>query len=157
MIMRLALDLPEEESSTAIARHLSRSLLEHLDVAPEDVDDLEYVVGELSTNAVRHAGDVSYTLELEFYASCAVVTVRDRGRGFSFAGVPPPGTIRVDPDGRERSGGWGLLLVQRLADQVQCFRTDPHGTTVRAEKTLHYRSGAAERMAQRIEQAAGAA
>ena len=138
MILRLSLDLPEDESLTGMVRHLSRTVLGSLHVSPKDIDDLEYVIGELSTNAVRHADDLTYSIELELHPDKAIVTVIDRGKGFSFSNVPPPGTLRVDESGAERMGGWGLPLVQMLADQVEFLRTDPHGTTVRAEKTLHY-------------------
>jgi anti-sigma regulatory factor (Ser/Thr protein kinase) len=138
MILRLSLDLPEDESLTGMVRHLSRTVLGEMHVNHKDIDDLEYVIGELSTNAVRHAEDLSYSIELELHPDRAVVTVVDRGRGFSFANVPPPGTARIDESGGERIGGWGLPLVQMLADRVEFFRTDPHGTTVRAEKSLNY-------------------
>jgi anti-sigma regulatory factor (Ser/Thr protein kinase) len=143
MILRLSLDLPEDESLTGMVRHLSRTVLEGLHVSSKDIDDLEYVIGELSTNAVRHADDLSYSIELELYPERAVVTVIDKGRGFSFANVPAPGTLRTDESGTERIGGWGLPLVQMLADRVEFRRTDPHGTTVRAEKILRYEGGKA--------------
>lgn len=138
MILRLSLDLPEDESLTSMVRHLSRSVLDTFHVSKKDIDDLEYVIGELSTNAVRHGEDLSYTIDLELHPDRAVVTVVDKGKGFSFANVPLPGTARVDESGGERIGGWGLPLVRMLADKVEFFRTDPHGTTVRAEKILHY-------------------
>ncbi len=147
MICHLSLDLPEQEPSTPLARHLTRALLDGLGVDPRNADDLEHVVGELASNAVRHAGDAIYTLDLEFYPDRAVVTVTDRGRGFPFAAVPatsslslpPPGSPRPDEaggPGAVRFGGWGLPLVEALADRLQFFRTDPHGATVRAEKAL---------------------
>lgn len=138
MILRLSLDLPEDESLTGMVRHLSRTVLGTLRVSPKDIDDLEYVIGELSTNAVRHAEDHSYSINLEVYPDKAVVTVTDRGKGFLFSDVGSPGTVRIDESGAERIGGWGLPLVQMLADQVEFLRTEPHGTTVRAEKILRY-------------------
>ncbi|MES2460224.1 MAG: ATP-binding protein [Armatimonadota bacterium] len=138
MILRLSLDLPEDESLTGMVRHLSRTVLESMHVSPKDIDDLEYVIGELSTNAVRHAHDLTYSIELELHPDRAVVIVTDKGKGFSFANVPPPGTMRVDESGGERMGGWGLPLVQMLADRVEFLPTSPHGTTVRAEKILRF-------------------
>ena len=138
MILKLSLDLPEDESLTGMVRHLSRTVLENFHVSEKDIDDLEYVIGELSTNAVRHAEDLTYSIELELHQDRAIVTVSDKGKGFSFANVPAPGTLRVDEGGTERIGGWGLPLVQMLSDQVEFRQTDPHGTTVRAEKILRY-------------------
>ncbi|MBC8104610.1 MAG: ATP-binding protein [Cytophagales bacterium] len=138
MILRLSLDLPEDESLTVMVRHLSRTLLETLHVASQDIDDLEYVIGELTANAVRHSGDDFYTIGLDLYKDKAVVTVTDRGKGFLFEDLPLPGSSRPDEHGEERFGGWGLPLVQKLADRVEFFRTEPQGTTVRAEKQLRY-------------------
>ena len=151
MILRLSLDLPEDAAYLSITRHLSRSLLEHLRVIEEDIGDVEFVVNELATNVLRHAPDHGYRVEVEYHADQAVITVVDSGPGFSFADVLPPGTPRPEIGGGQRLGGWGLPLVQMFADRVQFFRTDPHGTTVRAEKALHYLDRAAANTAARLE------
>ncbi len=40
--------------------------------------------------------------------------------------------------GGERLGGFVLPLLEMMADQLDFCRTDPQGTTVRAEKLLRY-------------------
>lgn len=140
MLFRLSLELPEDDAHIAIARLVARNLLEHLRVDPQDIDDIEVVIGELATNAVRHSKDVRYRADLEFHSDHVIVTVSDNGSGFVPEEIPPPGTLREDAHGDLRFGGFGLPLVRSLADRVQFLPGEPQGTTVRAEKWLRYRN-----------------
>ena len=52
---------------------------------------------------------------------------------------------RPDFGGGERFGGGGLTLLEGLLDKSDYTATEPHGTTVRVEKKLHYETkGAAD-------------
>ena len=78
----------------------------------EVLGDVELLVSELATNSVRHAGcDEGVELEIEADVTDACVRVRlcDHGRGFeSHAPQPPP---------RGATGGYGLVLLDRLSDR----------------------------------------
>jgi anti-sigma regulatory factor (Ser/Thr protein kinase) len=81
-------------------------------IAPEfaryDVDTLRLLVSEVVTNAVRHGGS-SRPVEVHATWNSEVrVEVSDQGEGFTPA--PRQGALD-DP------GGFGLLLVGRLADR----------------------------------------
>ena len=142
MILKLALNLPEDGTYVRIVRRLCRTLLDELGADRGDGEDLEILIGELCTNVVRHAGDHDgrYQIALEFYADHADLTVIDTGQGFAFKDVPEAGTLRPDTFGKsgERFGGYGMGLVRALADKLEFRRTDPHGTTVHARVDLHY-------------------
>ncbi len=142
MILNVSLDLPSDGSYLRIARHVGRTLLEDMGVVADDIDDIEFVVGELCSNVIRHAQttDGRFHITLEYFAEKVVVTVQDQGVGFSFKDVPAVGTVRPDRDGGERIGGFGLDLVRHLADRLEFMRSDHVGTTVVAEKRLHYNS-----------------
>jgi anti-sigma regulatory factor (Ser/Thr protein kinase) len=77
-------------------------------VGPPLLDDLRLLVSELVTNAVVHgAPGEAEPIDLEVTTDGPVrVDVVDRGAGFA------PGPRRSDP-----LGGWGLVLVERLADR----------------------------------------
>lgn len=79
-------------------------------------------------------------MTLEYHSDFVTVTVKDQGVGFSFADVPPAGTARADFGGGKRLGGFGMQMIHSLSDNLVFHRTDPHGTTVCAEKKLYYRS-----------------
>ena len=140
MILRLSLDLPEDATYVRTTRLLSRTLLEDLKVNKHDIDDVETIVAELCTNVVRHARskETHFLISLEYYKPRVVITVTDAGEGFTPKDVAPAGTIRADFEGGERMGGWGLSLVEGLTDKLNFTATAPRGTTVRAEKNLHY-------------------
>lgn len=158
MILRLSLDLPEDGEFVRITRVLGRTLLEHLRVVQSDIADLELLVGELCTNVIRHADTTNgrFRVLLEYHAGHVELVVEDTGQGFSFKEVPKSGTPRPDTImGGERIGGFGMGLIQALADKLEFRRTDPHGTTVRAEVELHYDTPEAARKAETMEQGEG--
>lgn len=157
MILRLALELPEDLEYIKITRILGRALLEHLEVEPADTDDVEILVGELCANVIRHAQnhDDHYHVALEYFSDHVSIMVQDRGPGFSFKDVPVAGTSRADFGGGERIGGYGMTLIQSLSDRLEFRRTDPHGTTVCAEKSLHYCTSKAAAAAERLNRAEG--
>ncbi len=73
--------------------------------------DVLLVVTELVTNAVRHAGvraGQSLRVELQLLSRCVRVEVLDAGAGFARPSAPFP---------KEDSGGWGLFLVDQVADR----------------------------------------
>lgn len=153
MILRLTLDLPEDTAYVSMTRHLSRSALEFLQVTERTIDDIEFVIGELCGNVIMHAESLEgrFVVVLEYFAERVVVTVEDKGQGFSFADVPPPGTPRPGPDGQERIGGFGLPIVEKLADRLEFERVDPQGMKVQAEKRLDFQSAEAREEAADIE------
>jgi anti-sigma regulatory factor (Ser/Thr protein kinase) len=75
------------------------------------LDDIRLLVSELVTNAVRHAGGPpggEVALDVSIDAPSVRVEVADPGGGFS----PQP-----RDDEMSRPGGWGLYLVDRIADR----------------------------------------
>jgi serine/threonine-protein kinase RsbW len=141
MILKLSLDLPDDLAFVHTARLLSRTLLHDIAVITPDIDDVETIMSELCTNVVRHAHtDRRYSVVLEYYQPKVVITVTDTGTGFDPAHIRPVGTLRPDFGGKTRLGGFGMMILDGLSDRLDITETDPHGTTVRAEKNLHYLS-----------------
>jgi len=159
MILRLMLELPEDLAYIRITRILGRALLEHLQAEQRDIADVETLVGELCSNVLRHAQshDGRFQVALEYHSDYVSIIVEDRGAGFSFQDVPPAGTPRADFGGGQRLGGFGMQLIHGLSDRLEFHRTDPHGTTVCAEKKLHYRSEHAAAAAVKLNASGGKA
>jgi anti-sigma regulatory factor (Ser/Thr protein kinase) len=103
----LALTLAPVPDSVPAARHWLDGLAAHLD--EYQLDNLRLLVSEVVSNSVRHgdgAGPIDLRITIE--RSGVRVEVEDPGPGFR----PPP---EIGPvEGNE---GWGLLLVERLADR----------------------------------------
>lgn len=143
MKVMFALDVPEEHSYIVMVRRVARALLEHHLVDAENINDVETVLGELCSNVTRHARSEAgcYRVTLEHHQDhqhqdYLVLVVADQGSGFDPSQVPPVGEPREDVDGMPRYGGFGLHLVQTLADHVEIKPSQPKGTTVRTEKRL---------------------
>ena len=160
MILKVSLDLPGDGTYLRIARRVGHTLLEDMGVTDQDIADIEFIVGELCTNVVRHAqtlNDGRFIVMLEYHADKVVVVVEDKGVGLPFKDVREVGSARLDLDGSERLGGFGLELVRKMADQIEFQRSDPHGTTVMAEKSLHYNTALDAEEAERLDQSRGGA
>jgi anti-sigma regulatory factor (Ser/Thr protein kinase) len=85
-------------------------------IAPELMDDVRLLVSELVTNSVRHSDIVAsehVQLDVAVDSSRIRVEVWDSGIGFE----PHPRR-----PGQSKDGGWGLYLVDRLADRWGVFR-----------------------------------
>jgi anti-sigma regulatory factor (Ser/Thr protein kinase) len=96
------------EAGTAL-RQAVRSLEVFLE--PDQADEVELLVTELATNGVKHAssGDSDrITLDAVVDEDGLHVAVSDRGEGFT----PKPRAA-----GRTEPGGWGLMLVDGIADR----------------------------------------
>ena len=158
MILKVSLDLPGDGTYLRIARRVGHTLLEDMGVVDQDIADIEFIVGELCTNVVRHAQALEngrFLVMLEYHADKVVIVVEDKGIGLPFKDVREAGSPRLDRDGSERLGGFGLNLVRQMADHIEFRRSDPHGTTVFAEKALHYKSDAEAQDAERLDHSAG--
>ncbi len=158
MILKVSLDLPGDGTYLRIARRVGHTLLEDMGVVDRDIADIEFIVGELCSNVVRHAqtlDDGRFMVILEYHADKVVVVVEDKGVGLPFKDVREVGSARLDLDGSERLGGFGLELVRKMADQIEFQRSDPQGTTVTAEKALHYNTPRDAQEAERLDQSQG--
>jgi serine/threonine-protein kinase RsbW len=80
-------------------------------------DQVLLLVTELVTNAVRHAEigpEQMLRVELRFLPDRVRVKVFDPGTGFTRTPAPSRG---------DESGGWGLFLVDQIADRWGVWRT----------------------------------
>jgi anti-sigma regulatory factor (Ser/Thr protein kinase) len=104
--MRIARRLRARPEAAGEARELVREL----DVTPRQGTDATLLLSEVVTNSVRHAGlgdDDAIEVVLE-HSDVLRVEVRDAGGGFEVTDPEP------DP---ARPSGWGLYLVEQLADR----------------------------------------
>jgi anti-sigma regulatory factor (Ser/Thr protein kinase) len=104
----LRLEISGEARAVTAARRTVAGLDAYLEA--ESTEAVLLLVSELVTNAIVHGGaDPTSALALELSVSPQTirVEVRDPGDGVSLEPVN-------DPD---REGGWGLVLLERLADR----------------------------------------
>lgn len=117
------LELPAHPWIVGTARDATRELGGSLDA--ETLERLQLVVSELVTNALRHSGMAAWDtirLWVAVVGDSVLVEVTDTGSGFRAPSPPSPRGI---------TGGFGLFLVDRLADRWGVSTED--GTRVWAE------------------------
>ena len=106
---QLTVSVPASAEAGGALRRAIRSLDRWL--GPQTAEDVELLVTELATNGVKHARTVDgnrIMLDARVEPGCLRVEVRDGGHGFKHV---PRHADRLEP------GGWGLMLVDDLADR----------------------------------------
>jgi serine/threonine-protein kinase RsbW len=131
----LTLDLPDQAPSVPLCRRTLRFVLAELGVADERLADIELAVSEATTNVVRHAyasPGHPYRMRVELYHHCARLVIEDDGRGFAPRGHP----AAVPDPNPDQSGGWGLWLIEQLADSVALTSVPGQGSRLVADFSL---------------------
>ena len=94
---------------------------------PPQVDDLVFIVNEVTTNAIRHGAGYGHVLVWrEGQRLLCEVTDPGEAKGDMFGAIPP------DPDSEH---GHGLWVARQLCDLLE-IRTRQPGTTVRIHMRL---------------------
>src|SRR5690349_2661887 len=113
----LELDLAAEVDSVAVARERTRAaLVGQPDLEPVCQDDLELLVSELVSNALKHGHPEPFSLCVSRDASVVRLCVTNPGRAFSPSAERPR-------DG----GGFGFMMVRALCSR---WGVDPSGREV---------------------------
>lgn len=106
-VLELRFRHPARPAAIGRARHDVEDALALADVDRRTAGDLLLLVSELVTNAVRHARGERFEVRLEVRPDALRLEVRDDGAGFD---------PRIDPSA-DGTGGYGLFIVDRLADR----------------------------------------
>ena len=104
--MMFDVELPSNPSAPAQARGALDQISGR--ITAERMRDVRLLVSELVTNAVRHAGGEVVRLIVAMKGSTLRIEVHDPGKGFE---------LKAPPDDPLRASGWGLVLVEELADR----------------------------------------
>jgi serine/threonine-protein kinase RsbW len=129
----LSLNLPRDEETIPVARHIVRKALAEVGVEHDCTFDVELALSEACTNVLLHAGPgEAYEVRLQIDERSCELRVVDVGRGFDVAGAPAQ-------RGGVEEGGRGLGLMVALVDKVQFASKPEAGTVVSLQKSLVYR------------------
>jgi anti-sigma regulatory factor (Ser/Thr protein kinase) len=104
----LSKSLKADRAAPRAARHALDELNGRID--PELKDDIRLLVSEVVTNSVIHAQpETPGQVVLDVWASDEVVRVAVTDGG--------PGFVAADPPRSGERSGWGLMMVDQLADR----------------------------------------
>lgn len=112
---RVRLDLPSGLDAPRVARQAFDAIHHGLDREVEYT--VKLLISELVSNSVKHCGQGSVHVEIEAIGGIVRVDVIDRGPAF----IPAPRTAAPEVE-----GGWGLVLVDELADRWGSFHESAH-------------------------------
>jgi anti-sigma regulatory factor (Ser/Thr protein kinase) len=101
-------ELPKTDDAPALARDFIRSLDGR--ISAELVDDAMLLTSELVSNGVKYGGDGALRLHVEADADRVRAEIVDQGSGFEPLSRAKRNMALSD------EGGWGLHLVETLAD-----------------------------------------
>ena len=103
--MLLAFDLPSDTEAPAQARAALAPLAQHM--SRDAFDDLNLMVTELVANSVVHGPARGISVAISLDAGLVRGEIRDRGDG----------VVAIREAVADDDGGFGLRLVDRLADR----------------------------------------
>ena len=109
--MQISVKIPVQPEAVAMARDTVSRVVADRRADPRRVEDLRLLTSEVVTNALRHSGMTpggSLTVAVDIESDRVRVGVTDDGPGFDPDALRGPSPDDV--------GGWGLLLVEQLAD-----------------------------------------
>jgi len=120
--------LPNVVGYERIAMASSASLAKMFGFSSGRIEDLKTIVAEAAINAMQHGNkgctDLEITVTIRFKDNAIHVAVTDQGDGF--AEVLPKPDIDQIINNLDSPIGFGVFLIQELADEVE-FNTDTEG------------------------------
>ncbi len=111
-----------------IAMACSASFAQMMGMLPERIEDLKTIVSEAAINAMEHGNkgrpDAKVTVSINCQDNTIYVMVTDEGNGIKH--FPPKPEIEKIIEDLESPVGFGLFLIEQLADQVE-FNKEANG------------------------------
>ena len=108
---QMRVNLPPEPAAASLARHALDAVAAPW-ARPEVLEDAHLLISEIVTNSVRHGNlmpDAHINLSVSLTDEKLRAEVCDSGPGFE--------PEKVQPRSPEQIGGWGLGIVQEVADR----------------------------------------
>ena len=122
------LSLPNVVGYERIAMGCSETFAKNVGFKRERIEDLKTIVSEAAINAMMHGNkgrpDARVTVAMNCQEDTINVTVTDEGDGIT--NFPPKPDIEKIIADLESPAGFGLFLIEQLADQVE-FNKEANG------------------------------
>ena len=117
----IELAIPSRLGLEQVAIDVAASVAKLMGFSEDRIEDVKTAVDEACINAIEHGNqqnaDVKVLVELIAEDNKLQVDIHDRGKGIRGEIQKPD--IDVLVTGKERTRGWGLILIQSLMDEVE--------------------------------------
>jgi serine/threonine-protein kinase RsbW len=129
----IELRIPKERRFEKVARASAAGIARQAGLPENRVEDVKTAVSEAVLNAIEHSqiGEPSQKILLTFTtdASRLKIDVKDQGAAFDPGKVQTPCIQeKLAPEASKR--GWGLYLIEKLADECNIESVEGEGNTI---------------------------
>lgn len=131
MKIELALCLPRDGATVALARDVSIDALARLGISADCLEDVRLALSEACTNVIDHSGaEDEYEVRIVVQNRRCEIRVIDAGGGFDFDTLGDALPDDMSPRGR------GVAIMKALVDTVSFTSEPERGTIVHLVKEL---------------------
>jgi serine/threonine-protein kinase RsbW len=125
------MNLPRDESTVPLVRHLVKFALWQLGVTRACAADIELAITEAAANVVQHAHhQEEYDVDVAVTTEYCVIRVIDAGAGFD--------AESLEAASASAEGGRGIELMRALVDNIAFVSEPEEGTIVHLSKKLAF-------------------
>lgn len=128
----MELELPNDNATVPLVRHLLRYTLTEIGTAEECIADVELALTEACANVIEHAeGEEVYQVTISVKRGECEIQVVDTGNGFDQL-------IADEYPASDVEHGRGLLIMKALMDHLEFESHPEQGTVVCLRKALAF-------------------
>lgn len=129
----MELQLPRDNATVPIVRHILRTTLEEIRVVEDCIADVELAVTEACANVIEHAtGDDAYEVRVSVTQQRCEIRIIDTGEGFQ-------NNLADGFPAADAEHGRGLLIMRALMDTLSFDSEPEEGTVVHLTKGLEFK------------------
>lgn len=135
-VREIRLELPTFFKNELVAEATVRQIAELSGFTEEQIEEIETALGEACINAIEHSKVKQMKIHISFVPkeSYLAITVEDRGIGFNPEMIESPSLKEKMKSIYKR--GWGLMLIEKLMDEIEFDNTFTKGTRLNMIKYL---------------------
>ncbi len=128
-IREVELIIPIMPDMEITATHTASSVAQYMNFDADRIDEVKMALIEAIINAFEHSQSRDGKVRIKFLIGDENLTViiQDHGHGFELNEIKKPEIS--EKLHAEYKRGWGLMLIEKLMDQVY-IETSEHGTTL---------------------------
>jgi len=132
----IRLELPTIFKNELVAEATVRQIAELSGFTEEQIEEIETALGEACINAIEHSRVKEMKIHISFIPSDSYlsISVEDKGVGFEPQTVQSPVLSEKMKSIYKR--GWGLMLIEKLMDEIEFDESVSQGTRLLMKKYL---------------------